>query len=147
MSSLSRFLEHPLICKGMFSFDLLLAVLTILFILVLGSYFVSLIDFSLDNQLSAKDKQTKLLLISNKLIRRDLVVRDSSSFYVNNIDPNKLQDIVSHEFINYHNLSYFSILLNSNEFSAGQNNSENKYCIRRIVLVDGEVGYVDVCMQ
>jgi len=141
----------------MYSFDLLLAVLTVFFILILGSYLVSILENSFTTQISSKDKQTKLLLISNKLIRRDLVIRDSFTYYPNTINPNKISEKLSTGFMSYYNLSYFSISLNSddlNEFSIGTKDSGDVFCIRRIVLITTStefetrrVGYADICLQ
>ena len=137
--------------KGIYTFDLLFAVLVIFIIF----YIEMLILTEINDKLISDNKEfagkTKAFLISEKLITRDLVYSDTQS-YQNYLDPNKLSNTNITKYLKDFRISAINISSSfSTAISEGNFNKPNTYCYTRIVLVRGILsdypGRLSVCIQ
>jgi hypothetical protein len=136
--------------KGIYTFDLLFAVLIILIMF----YFAVSTAMEFSRELSSahleNEGRHKAFLISENIISRDISVSDIQS-HQNYVDPAKLSRINTTKYLQDFRINAMNVSTSfSDSISEGTSGSPNTYCYRRIVLVRDILSYpgtLRVCIQ
>lgn len=133
--------------KGMITFDVLFAVIVIIFIFFFSFLILSEIQKSIEFEQRRALGNTKVFLLSSKLVKRDLAHSDGENSYTNVISSNV--DVKLEEYLSDFNASAVSIKIDLNIFSIGNFSETEKFCMQRVVYIldKQEVGFLGVCLQ
>ena len=136
--------------KGIYTFDLLFAVLIVLIMFYFAASTAMEFSKELAHTHSENDGRHKAFLISEKMISRDMAVSDTQS-YQNYLDPAKLGNINTTKIMREFEISAIDIRASfSDPISGGTFSPSSKYCYNRVVLVGGILPYpgtIRVCVQ
>jgi len=140
-------------CKGVYSFDLLIAILILLLMFYFSLITITKFRDEIQITFSEFDGKSKAFLISEKLISRDLALSDIQT-YQNLVLPHKLPILNATKYIQDFELDSINITLRYADVTASiseaSSTSSNIYCYNRIVLVKSEAtespGIVRVCI-
>jgi len=136
--------------KGIYTFDLLFAVLVVLIMF----YFAASTAMEFSKELaythSENEGRHKAFLVSEQIVSRDIAVSDTQT-HQNYIDPAKLSRINTTKYLQEFRINTISISTSfSDSVSGGESASSNIYCYKRIVLVRDILSYpgtLRVCIQ
>lgn len=140
--------------KGIYTFDLLFAVLIVLLMFYFATIAISEFRdelFLMNSEFSGK---TKAFLVSEKLISRELAFSNTQT-YQNYIEPERINLINTTKYLADFKISSINVTLlspNSTIYvSEGKFNKPNTFCYNRIVLVKGRIldspGIIQICVQ
>ena len=126
--------------RGFFSFDAVLAVIILLSMVSLASFMIRSIEDSA-NTLAIREKQMRLLVLSDVLVRREFAASSNGNVYSNVLDSDSIQSVLSGSNLSEYLISDISLdlvgpngpLFNHKSIGSGT----ESYCIRRIVVVKG----------
>lgn len=138
---------------GFATFDMIFAALVVLFIV----YTYLMINDALVQQTLIEQKHAaglaRTLLLSERIVKLDLAKTESPLIYANVIS--EVKSDAAAEYAREFNVDYLSISLTSASYSEqsteGNPALDEKYCIRRVVLIPAtqglsqEVGALDIC--
>ena len=138
VNDISRNRAHG--ARGFFSFDAVLAVIILLSMVSLASLMIRSIEDSADT-LAIREKQTRLLVLSDVLVRREFAASSNGNVYSNILDLDLIQSVPSGSNLSEYLISDISldlVGLNGPIFSHNSIGSgAESYCIQRIVVVKG----------
>ena len=133
--------DHVCGARGFFSFDAVLAVIILISMVSLASLMIRSIEDSA-NTLAIREKQMRLLVLSDILIRREFAASNNGNVFSNILDLNSIQSIPSGlNFSEYliSDISLDLVRLNRPPVSHKSIGSRAEvYCIQRIVVVNGD---------
>ena len=136
--------------KGIYTFDLLFAVLVVLIMFYFAVSTAAEVNKELSVTHSEYDGRHKAFLISEQIVSRDIAVSDTQT-HQNYIDPAKLSQINTTRYLQDFRIDAMNISTSfSDPVSGGESVSSNIYCYRRIVLVQDILSYpgvLRVCIQ
>lgn len=136
---------------GFITFDFIFAIIIVLNMIYLNLLLLSFINKSIFMENNNFENNMKLLLISDKIIKNEVSLKEGPLSYTNIISLPI--DIDLEDYYNNFKLNFISVSITSDSLKIseefGTNLPENKYCIRRIVFIkeNKEVGSLDVCIQ
>ena len=136
--------------RGIYTFDLLFAVLIVLIMFYFAASTAMEFSKELSYAHSDYEGRHKAFLISERIISRDITISDTQS-YQNYVDLAKLGNINMTEIMQDFRILTIDIHTPfSDPVSGGIFSPSNKYCYNRIVLVSGVLPYpgrMRVCIQ
>ena len=126
--------------RGFFSFDAVVAVIILLSRVSFASLMIRSIEDSA-NALAIREKQTRLLVLSDVLVRREFAASSNWNMYSNVLDLDSIQSVPSRSNLSEYLISDISLDLVGPNISLFSHKSigsgAESYCIRRIVVVKG----------
>lgn len=132
--------NRPNGAHGFFSFDAVVAVVILLSMVSLTSFILQSVEDSADS-LTIAEKQMRMLVLSDILIRRELATSNNQNVYSNLLDIGSIQSIPVGSNYSTYAVSDISLNLvgtNTDLFSHRSIGIGNEtYCIHRIVVVKG----------
>jgi hypothetical protein len=140
--------KNPSRRGAVFSIDALFGALTVVLIVYIG-YMVFWTVASRTNEMAdSNEKEGKLLLISDYLVKDKLVSSDDSKIYQHQIETEKLKSLDARQLAEQLGLNSVgvSLLLGREKLLEKGSGSD---CLRRIVWVPEyeRVGYLEVCIE
>lgn len=138
-------------CKGIYTFDLLVAVLTLLIMFYFGTIYSAEFRDGIHLISSEFSGKSKAFLISEKLITRDIAFSNTQT-YQNYVDPGLWQKINTTKYLQDFELNAINI---TSSFSASASEGifvdGDIFCYTRIVLVkellSNKLRTIKVCIQ
>jgi hypothetical protein len=141
VSDISRDQAHDV--RGFFSFDAVVAVIILLSMVSLASLMIRSIEDSA-NTLAIREKQARLLVLSDVLVRREFAAASNGNVYSNLLDLDIIQSIPSGSNLSEYLVSDISLDLTGPNGPLFSHKSigvgAESYCIQRIVFVKGYSG-------
>jgi len=148
VNDISRNRAHG--AQGFFSFDAVLAVIILISMVSLASLMIRSIEDA-TNTLAIKEKQMRLLVLSDILVRREFAASNNGNVYSNILDLDSIQSIPSGLNFSEYLISDMSLdLVRPNRPQVSHKSigsSAEVYCIWRIVVVneDSNPAILRVC--
>ena len=138
VNDISRDRAHG--ARGFFSFDAVVAVIILLSMVSLASFIIRSIEDSA-NTLAIREKQTRLLVLSDVLVRREFAASINGNVFSNVLDLGSIQSVLPGSNLSEYLISDMSLDLvepNGPLFSHKSIGSgAESYCMQRIVVVTG----------
>ena len=138
-NDISRDRAHS--ARGFFSFDAVLAVIILISMVSLASLIIRSIEDS-TNTLAIREKQMRLLVLSDVLVRREFAASSNGNVFSNILDLDAIQSIPSGLNLSEYLISDISLdLVRPNRPPVSHKSigsSAEIYCIQRIVVVNGD---------
>jgi len=136
--------------KGIYTFDLLFAVLVVLVMFYFAVSTATEFNRELSTTHSEYEGRHKAFLVSEQIVSRDIAVSDTQT-YQNYIDTAKLSRINTTKYLREFRINAMNVSTSfSDSVSGGTSDSSNIYCYRRIILVQDILSYpgtLRVCIQ